>query len=109
MKVLAYAGGEYLTGDDIADALLDYSQALADVGSAASVEIPIVAKDGHHAEATFLVGPASQIVATTAEGEYEELVDDDLVHRLRGLARALHPVAVPVDADDRPTDFDSAI
>ena len=109
MKVLAYAGGEYLTGDEIAQALLDYSQALADVGSAASVGIPIVRDDGERAEATFLVGPASQIVAIGVDSSVDELVDDAVVERLKSLTRALHPVALPVEADDRAPDFDGGI
>ncbi|QIG38220.1 hypothetical protein G5T42_00950 [Microbacterium sp. 4R-513] len=109
MKVLAYAGGHYLTGDDIAVALLEYSRALADVGSAASVEIPILSDDGSREEATFLVGPASQIVVTHADASVDELVDAETVNRLKSLTRALHPIAMPVEAEDRVQDFDTGI
>jgi hypothetical protein len=108
VKVLAYAGGEYLTGDDIAGALLDYSEALAGVGSAASIDIPILTARGRREAATFLVGPSSQIVATAADVDAEELVDQDVVDRLRALTRALHPVARPVEPDDL-DDFDNGI
>lgn len=109
MKVLAYAGGEFLTGTQIAHALLDYSQALADVGTAASIEIPIVGDDGRPAHATFLVGPASQIVAIDVLDSVEELEDDAVVERLKSLTRALHPVALPVETDSRAQDFDAGI
>lgn len=99
MKLLAYAGREFLTGDEIAAALLDYSQALADVGSAGSVDIPVVGDHGELSTATFLVGPASQIVAMDADPAREELVDDVTVERLRRLTRALHPSASPIDPD----------
>ncbi len=92
MKLLIYAGGEYLTGDDIALALVDYSQALASVGTAESVEIPIREKDGSAGTAVFLVGPSSQIVAKSTHGDgQDELVDDAVVERLRARMRRLRP------------------
>ncbi|MEU1972401.1 hypothetical protein ABZ477_12135 [Microbacterium sp. NPDC019599] len=97
MKVLAYAGSEFLTGDAITTALLDYSAALADAGTAGSVEIPVVTRDGHRRTATFLVGPASQIVAIETETSGEELVDDETVERLTHLTRRLHPFASPAE------------
>lgn len=103
---LAYAGSEFLTGDAIATALLDYSQALADAGTAGSVEIPIIGDDGTLTSATFLVGPASQIVATHAHTSHQELVDDEAVARIDGLTRRLRPVAFPVDVGEQ-EDFDS--
>jgi hypothetical protein len=92
-----YAGGEYLTGDDIAVALLEYGESLAEAGAAAMVEIPVIADHGHRVHATFLIGPASQIVATDVEAEGDELVDDIVVEELRLLTRRLRPVAFPVD------------
>ena len=109
MKVLIYAGGEYVTGDEIAVALMEYSEALAEAGDAANIEIPIVGHDDRRESATFLVGPSSQIVAKDAEAHGEELVDDEVVMRLRALTRALHPVALPVDPADSPEDFDSEL
>jgi hypothetical protein len=109
MKALVYAGGEYLTGDEIAAALLDYSSALADAGSAGSVDIPIVGSDGARHTATFLVGPASQIVATDADSSTDELVDEEVVARLREMTRRLYPVALPVEEEQSPQDFDASI
>lgn len=92
MKLLMYAGGEYLTGDDIALALVEYSQALASVGTAESIEIPIREEDGSASTAVFLVGPASQIVAKSVHEDHgEELVDDALVDRLHARVRRLRP------------------
>ena len=39
---IVYAGEELMTGDEIAQALLKYSEALAEQGSASTVEIPIL-------------------------------------------------------------------
>ncbi len=95
-----YAGGEYLTGDDIAVALLEYSVSLAEVGAASTVEIPIVGEGGHRVHATFLIGPSSEIVATDAETSDEELVDRGVVDELRLLTRRLRPVGLPADEID---------
>lgn len=109
MKVLIYAGGEYVTGDEIAVALMEYSEALAEAGDAANIEIPIIGDDDKRESATFLVGPASQIVAKDADAPGDELVDEEVVTRLRALTRALHPVALPVDTADSFQDFDSEL
>ncbi|MFH8250854.1 hypothetical protein ACH3VR_10850 [Microbacterium sp. B2969] len=109
MKVIAYAGGEYVTGDEIAEALLEYSEALAGAGSAAHMEIPIVDAHGQRARAAFLVGPSSQIVVTPADPGTEELTDQEVVDRLRRLTRSLHPVAYPAaEGDMSLEDFDGS-
>jgi len=97
VKILTYAGGEYLTGDEIAAAVLDLGEALAEVGTASTVEIPIIVEGGERVSATFLVGPASQIVATQAKESGQELVDRGVVEELHLLARKLRPVASPTD------------
>lgn len=95
-----YAGGEYLTGDEIAAALLEYSESLAEVGQAATVEIPILSKGGKRVHATFLIGPASQIVATDLETSDGELIDPVVVDELRLLTRKLRPVGFPAEQED---------
>ena len=86
-----YAGDELLTGSEIADALLDYGQALALNGTASKVEIPTLDPDGSRSTTTVLVGPASQIVAKSADTEFEELRDPAVVADLRARTRALRP------------------
>ena len=93
MKLIVYAGSRLMTGDDIAVAVLDYCAALADAGTAETVEIPILTAEGHRAHATLLVGPSSQIVAEDIETAFEELVDHDTVRLLRDKTRVHRPVA----------------
>jgi len=93
--VIIYAGGEYVTGDAIALALMYYSRGLADEGAAETVEIPILSQDGSPVMATFLVGPSSQIVAKDVDSEYDELVDSETVARLQRLTDALRLTARP--------------
>lgn len=89
MQIIMYAGGDFLTGDAIADALLEYSRALGEEDGAQLVEIPIRESDGSQTTARFLIGPASQIVAKAVSSDSDELVDVEVVERLRRLTRAL--------------------
>ena len=54
---IMYAGETLMTGNEIAEALLDYSAALAESGSASTVEIPTISDDGTRSTAKVLVGP----------------------------------------------------
>lgn len=107
MQRIYYAGEHFLTGTEIANALVSYAEALAHQGRAGAVEIPVRhEEDGRTGVVNFLVGPASQLMAEEVEGvDSEEVRDDDLVARLRALTADLapmHPVinAVPIDRFD---------
>ena len=89
MQRIHYAGGVLLTGSDIADAIVDYAAALATGHNAASVDIPVRTADGGVGRAHLLVGPASQLVTEPVESEFEELVDEALVERLRSATTGL--------------------
>ncbi len=108
MQTIIYAGDEYLTGDDIANALLAYSRALGEDDRAEIVEIPVREEDGSIVTAKFLIGPASQIVAKTASDSGTEIEDPDLVRRLQELTRAVEaPSAGPLDMpEDSAHEFD---
>ena len=83
MKIVTYAGGEYLTGDEIAESLMEYSEILGSLGDAQRVTIPIREADGTDGTAEFLVGPASQLVVKSVHVEGGELVDQETVDGLR--------------------------
>lgn len=89
MQKIMYAGDEFLTGDQIADALLAYGRALGDDVRAEIVEIPVQEDDGSVVRAKFLIGPASQLVTKTVPTAGPELEDPDLVHRLQQLTRGV--------------------
>jgi hypothetical protein len=82
MELIHYADGSILTGTTIAQALVEYAKVLAANGAAATVEIPTREGDGTVGHATFLLGPASQIVAVEAISQLDEVVDDELVRYL---------------------------
>lgn len=101
MKTIIYAGGELLTGDDIATAVLEYSAALAEFSGADTVDIPVLDAEGSRIVATVLIGPASQIMAVDAHTAGAELTDPEVVRRLQGVTRSLRPRAV---AQEEPLD-----
>lgn len=110
MQRIHYAGGELLTGSDIADAIVDYAAALAGRRTAASIDIPVRTTGGGVARAHLLIGPASQLVTEPVESEFDELVDESLVSRLRAAAAALsstRPVVGTSGTDEEIDDADT--
>ncbi|AWB86411.1 hypothetical protein [Mycetocola zhujimingii] len=94
MERIHYATGSILTGSEIARALVGYAEALAKVGSSASVDIPSLHEDGTLGRANFLVGPASQLVSETEDSTFPEVTDADLVAELQAATARLgdaHP------------------
>ena len=104
MDRLYYSGDSVLTGSAIAQALLEYASALADVREAATVRIPTRLPDGSTGHSTVLVGPASQLITDEQPGEHDELVDEQLVAFLRSETRKLRNVAMVGDVDDEEVD-----
>ena len=106
MERVHYAGSSILTGSAIAHALLDYAQALAEAGTSATVRIPTLNHDGAPGTSEVLIGPASQLIADSEESEYDEVVDDELVARLRDAAQRVRNDRSPSSAaqmvDDDP-------
>jgi hypothetical protein len=106
MKLIHYAGDTLLTGDAIADALVDYAAALAREETSTAVMIPVRVDGGGVDQVSVLLGPASQIVAAPEHSEYDEIVDDELVSFMASAASRLsgpQPIslALNVDHNDR--------
>jgi hypothetical protein len=84
MHTIHYADGRYLTGDEIAAAVVECAEALAREGTAAeTVRVPVRLPEGGVGEIDILVGPASQIVVEPAGPSEEELRDPDALARIR--------------------------
>ena len=94
MQQITYAGGRFVTGTEIARALVSYAAALGQHGRADTVEIPVRHEvDGQLGIVSFLVGPASQLVTEEIMGSGdEEIRDEELVVKLRALTMELQPV-----------------
>jgi len=98
MERVTYAGEQFLTGSDIAHALLDYAAALAAATAAATVAIPTIDLSGRAGTSHVLIGPASQLVLTRIETGLADPTDAELVAQLRRKADELHgrqPAAMP--------------
>jgi hypothetical protein len=111
VKRILYSSGAIVTGDRIADAVIEYAQELAKLETSATVWIPVVIDDGTMQQAQLLLGPASQLVAVDISGEnvIEQSAESEVVEELRHKIAALHPRATSVaDVDLSATDpYDS--
>ena len=105
---LHYADGYLVTADEIAEAVMQYSRALAVKNTSDLVTIPIMEEDGTPAESTLLIGPASQLYTTPIEEPYPELVDREIAVELVDKAEKLRadPAAFPQPLDERETVYD---
>lgn len=95
MHTIHYAGDSIVTGTAIARGILDYAQALSQVGASATVEVPTIEADGHRGQAEFLIGPASQLSAHEERSAEDEVVDDELVERMHSEAQRLRQFGSP--------------
>jgi hypothetical protein len=101
MKQINYIGRDLLTGDQIADAILNYATALARRARADRVDVPVLIND-RVSRVEFVLGPASQLIVESVDDGREEPVDDALVADLERRTELLHsprPVATAQRAD----------
>jgi hypothetical protein len=106
VKRISYAEDHFVTGDDIADAVMAYAQVLAMTGRSDTIDVPAVDGGGVPRSFSVLVGPASQMltsdVLTEDESNGAEVRDERLVADLEARVVALSgpsPVAVPRGTD----------
>ncbi|WIB60163.1 hypothetical protein DEJ13_17250 [Curtobacterium sp. MCLR17_007] len=106
MKHINYDGSKILTGDDVADAVIEYAAALAGGDRADTVAVPAVAHDGTMTTTKILIGPASEVVVEDADEDELEMENDEFVARLRAAARTFgHSEPVHADTRDDLTDI----
>jgi len=103
VKLLTNSSGAYLTGDDIADAVVTYGAALANEQRVDLVDLPYIRTDDHGAvgNVTLTIGWRVEISSVDLESERQELRDGALLTDLRNRTAALHPNGdTPMDPDD---------
>lgn len=98
MRRIHYAEDSIVTGDEIADAVIEYARMLAVTSTADTVELPTLHDDSVR-PVRLLLGPASQMLVTEEDTRADEIVDDALVSDLRGRAGHLQGPS-PVYSDD---------
>jgi hypothetical protein len=79
MQIIHYSGDTYLTGDDIAFAVVEYAKTLALADSSATIGIPFQRDDTSTGHLELLSGPASQIVIESSTSSGHELRDEEVV------------------------------
>lgn len=82
-RVFFCTGSTFFTGDSIASAVMDYALALGELRRFDSVDLPVRRLDGSEGRATLLIGPSSQISIESVDTNLPEVVDDELVERIR--------------------------
>jgi hypothetical protein len=107
MKTVHYDGSVILTGDDVADAVIEYAAALGNGNRADVVRVPSIAEDGTTTTTTTLLGPASQIAIVDAPDDELEPEEPTFVARPQAAARTF-PHAETIHADKRPTTDEDA-
>lgn len=88
MRRVTYAGGSFITGDRIVEALVRFAAANANAERSASIELPVISADGTHSIIGIVVGPASQLMYEPVVSD-DELEDEGLVARIDGLSDRL--------------------
>ena len=99
VKRILYAGGSFLTGDGIADAVLDYAAELANAGKAAKLDVPALDLEQRQEQVSLVIGPASQFLAEPiAVGQ--EMEDETFTQQLRRMTRVLQSKSGTIDGGD---------
>jgi hypothetical protein len=92
MKRVSYAGGSFVSGDRIVEAVTRFAAANANAERAAEIEVPAVDVDGRVQRIGVVLGPASQMFTEPVLAE-KELEDEDFVARVDALTQQLVAVS----------------
>jgi hypothetical protein len=82
-RIYFCTGTSFLTGDELAGALIEYAWALAQHRRHDLVRLPTMTLDGTPGASTLLMGPESQISAEDVGTEFAEVLDAELASNLR--------------------------
>lgn len=88
VKRILYAGGSFLTGDGIADAVLEYAAELANAGKAAKIDVPALDLEQRPEHVVLVIGPSSQLMAEPVSLG-QEIDDEDFRQQLQRKTRVL--------------------
>jgi hypothetical protein len=88
MKRIYHSGGSIVTGDDLADAVMLYAEALGNRHETDVVDIPVLAEDGSRGRAQILIGVSSQLMSVTITDGARELIDAATADAIRDKVHA---------------------
>jgi hypothetical protein len=101
MKLLTSRNGSYLTGNEIADAVMDYGLALARRQELDVVDIPFVGTDGDICRVQLMIGWLTDTAAVSDGHLAEELLESDTTLALVAKAESVGVIhAQPFSEDE---------
>lgn len=109
MKRVHYAGGSFVTGDQVTEALVSYAASLADRGVNRIVTFPTVTDQGETGTATLLLVPTQGMLVTDAphvDADLDEASALEELARVTGQLRLNASSSGPVDRLSSFDDFD---
>ncbi|MDP9026810.1 MAG: hypothetical protein M3N46_04540 [Actinomycetota bacterium] len=83
LRRMFYAGGELITSDAVAHAVLEYAAKLGNRGEAATLLVPAVGLVDGETAVELLVGPASQLAAAPVESDESPPDDAEFLRDMR--------------------------
>lgn len=89
MRMVTFASRSFYTGDDIADALMEYARALAWQGFSDLVTVPARTLMGQTEPVSLLVSPTSEFISEPTDSLQSDIQDPAVVERLRALSAML--------------------
>lgn len=98
MKRVVYAGGSFLTTDELADAVLELTAALGRHGTADMVIVP-TATGVEGSTIEIVIGPASQLTAITEDSSLPIPEPGEELAAIRARIASLGPVRPVIDGD----------
>jgi hypothetical protein len=99
VKRILYAGGSFITGDGIAEAVLEYAAELANAGKAAKLDVPVLDLEQRPEQVSLVVGPSSQLLAEPITVG-QEMDDEEFTRRVRHMTRVLQTKSGTADGGD---------
>jgi hypothetical protein len=99
VKRILYAGGSFLTGDRIAEAVLEYAAELANAGKAAKLDVPVLDLEQRPEYVSLVIGPSSQLLAEPITIG-QEMDDHDFTRRVRRMTEVLQSKSGTADGGD---------
>ncbi len=99
VKRILYAGGFFLTGDRIAEAVLEYAAELANAGKAAKLDVPALDLEQRPELVSLVIGPSSQLLAEPVSVG-QEIEDETFTRQLHRRTEVLRSKSGTNDAGD---------
>jgi hypothetical protein len=105
MKQVTYAGTTFITGTDIADALVVLATALGRHGGAAAVRVPAVDERDGAQSLDIVFGSSNNLVAVELFPTTDELLDTECVRLLEEQTMAVAGPSVILASEALPSDW----